>query len=74
MEVVRDNVGPGSDETALRAISGRSGSAENAVRSFALPTNLINVGINTIAVSVHQDTPSSSDLSFSAALRSTATA
>ncbi|MGB3054535.1 MAG: hypothetical protein WBB52_06775 [Acidimicrobiales bacterium] len=74
VEVVRDNVGPGSDETALRAISGRSGSAENAVRSFALPTNLINVGINTIAVSVHQDTPSSSDLSFSAALRSTATA
>lgn len=72
VEVIRDNIGTGTDNAALRASSGRSGSAENAVRSFTLPTNLVNLGANTLAVSVHQDTPSSSDLSFSAAIRSTA--
>jgi len=72
VEVIRDNIGTGTDDAALRASSGRSGSAENAVRSFTLPTNLVNLGANTLAISVHQDTPSSSDLSFSAAIRSTA--
>jgi len=72
VEVLRDNVGPGDDVAALRAASGRSGTAENAVRSFVLPPELVTAGINTIAVSVHQDLPTSSDLSFSAALRSTA--
>ena len=72
VEVLRDNVGPGDDVAALRAASGRSGGAENAVRSFVLPPELVIAGVNTIAVSVHQDAPASSDLSFSAALRSTA--
>lgn len=71
VEVVRDNVGPGVDVASLRASSGRSGSAEAAVRSFALPPHLVQVGTNVLAVSVHQDAPGSSDLSFDAALRST---
>lgn len=72
VEVVRDNVGDAPDTAALRAASGRSGSAENALRSFALPPELLRVGTNLIAVSVHQDSPGSSDLSFDAGLRSTA--
>lgn len=72
VEVLRDNVGTGADTATLRAASGRSGNAENAVRSFTLPPGLVTVGTNSLAVSVHQDLPTSSDLSFSAALRSTA--
>jgi hypothetical protein len=72
VEVLRDNVGPGPDVETLRAASGRSGSAESTVRSFALPPELIVPGTNVVAVSVHQDWPTSSDLSFLAALRSTA--
>lgn len=72
VEVLRDNVGPGADVAALRSASGRAGSAENAVRSFALPPDLVVPGTNVIAISVHQDAPASSDLSFDAALRSTA--
>ena len=74
VEVVRDNVPAGDDLAVLRAASGRSGTAETTVRSFTLPPELVSVGTNSIAVSVHQDLPSSSDLSFSAALRSTAPA
>lgn len=72
VEVVRDNMPGGADVASLRASSGRSGSAENAVRSFTVPPELVQVGINDIAVSVHQDSPGSSDISFSAALHSTA--
>lgn len=71
IEVARDNVGAGTDSATLRAASNRSGAAETAVRSLTLPPELVQVGANTLAVSVHQDVPGSSDLSLDAALRST---
>ncbi|MFN8019667.1 MAG: hypothetical protein U0P45_16320 [Acidimicrobiales bacterium] len=72
VEVVRDNMPSGTITSSTRAASGRSGTAENQVRTFALAPSAVVVGTNTIAVEVHQDAPSSSDLSFLAALASTA--
>jgi hypothetical protein len=72
IEVVRDNLPAGAITADTRASIGRSGAEETAIRTFALPPELIVVGTNTIAVEVHQDSSSSSDSSFSAALASTA--
>lgn len=72
VEVQRDNVGAGTDSATLLAASNRSGSTESQVRTFTIPPELVQVGTNVIAVSVHQDWEASSDLSFDAALRSTA--
>ncbi|MCU1372240.1 MAG: metallophosphoesterase, partial [Ilumatobacteraceae bacterium] len=71
VEVVRDNLPAGALTAATRASSGRSGVDEATVRSFAIPPALVQVGANTIAVEVHQESPSSSDLSFAASLTST---
>jgi hypothetical protein len=71
VEVARDNMPSGTIAYSTRAASGRSGSAESTVRTFAIPPSSIVAGTNTIAVEVHQDAPSSSDLSFSVALTST---
>ncbi|WP_426572092.1 hypothetical protein [Aquihabitans sp. McL0605] len=70
-EVARDNLPAGAVTYATRATLGRSGSDENATRTFAIPPSAIVAGTNTIAVEVHQDAPTSSDLSFSASLTST---
>ncbi len=72
VEVVRDNMPSGTITATTRASSGRSGSAENAFRTFTLSPSAVSVGTNTIAVEVHQDSSSSSDMSFAAAIRSTA--
>ena len=61
-----------TDSATLLAASNRSGSTESQVRTFTIPPELVQVGTNVIAVSVHQDWEASSDLSFDAALRSTA--
>jgi hypothetical protein len=67
-EVVRDNLPTGSISAATLASTGRSGSAENASRTFTLdPTDLV-IGSNTLAVEVHQDYRGSSDLSFDLSL------
>jgi hypothetical protein len=71
VEVVRDNLPSGALTATTRASSGRSGVDESTVRSFAIPPSSVQPGTNTIAVEVHQDSPSSSDLSFAAALAST---
>jgi hypothetical protein len=71
VEVARDNMPAGTITPTTRASSNRSGSAENALRSFTLPPSVVQVGTNVIAVEVHQDSSSSSDLSFLASLTST---
>jgi hypothetical protein len=71
VEVVRDNLPAGALTATTRASTGRSGTAEATVRAFAIPPSAVHVGTNTIAVEVHQDDRSSSDLSFAAALTST---
>jgi hypothetical protein len=72
VEVARDNMPAGTITSSTRAASNRSGAAESEIRSFTIPPSVVQVGANTIAVEVHQDAPSSSDLSFQAALTSTA--
>lgn len=67
-EVVRDNMPAGAVTATTRAASNRSGAAENAGRTFTVPTSALRVGSNTVAVEVHQDSTSSSDLSFAASL------
>lgn len=67
-EVVRDNMPTGPITNETRAMTNRSGSAEVVVRSFTVDPALVLPGTNTITASVHQDYPSSSDLSFNLGL------
>lgn len=68
VEVVRDNMPSGPVTPATRAATNRSGAAENVGRVFPVPASAVVAGTNTLAVEVHQDSSSSSDLSFGAAL------
>lgn len=74
VEVARDNMPAGTITSTTRASSGRSGGAENALRQFAVDPGLLHTGVNTLAVEVHQDTPSSTDLTFDASLTGTVVA
>lgn len=53
VEVVRDNMGPGSVLHTTYAASNRSGWRENAARGFTVPSTLLHPGTNVIAVEVH---------------------
>ncbi|HET7735750.1 MAG TPA: hypothetical protein VFK52_07230 [Nocardioidaceae bacterium] len=68
VEVVRDNLPTGPIDGSTLALVGRSGSDEAALRAFEVPSSLLVPGTNTIAVEVHQDRVSSSDLSFALTL------
>ncbi|WP_110239592.1 delta-60 repeat domain-containing protein [Nocardioides gilvus] len=68
VEVVRDNMPAGPVVFSTKAASNRSGAAENVAREFTIPASALRVGANVIAVEVHQDASSSSDLSFAASL------
>lgn len=68
VEVVRDNMPAGTIAASTRAATNRSGAAENVARDFTIPASAVAIGTNTLAVEVHQDSSSSSDLSFGAAL------
>ena len=72
VEVARDNLPAGTVTGATRASANRSGAAESEIHTFSIPPSLVHTGTNTIAAEVHQDAPTSSDLSFQAALSSTA--
>ena len=71
VEAFRDNMPTGTIGNTTRASTGRSGGAENEMRAFAIDPSLFRLGTNTIAVEVHQDTASSSDLSFDADVTAT---
>jgi hypothetical protein len=64
VEVARDNMPAGTITDTTRASTGRTGGTESELRPFSVPLSLIHSGTNSIAVEVHQDRPSSSDLSF----------
>lgn len=68
VEVARDNMPSGPISATTLAASNRSGSAETVAREFTVPAELITPGTNVVAVEVHQDARSSSDLSFKLAL------
>ncbi len=63
-EVARDNMPTGTITYNTLAASGRSGTTETTTRSFTLPTGSLRQGTNVVAVEVHQDTRTSSDLSM----------
>ncbi|WP_153392840.1 delta-60 repeat domain-containing protein [Ornithinicoccus halotolerans] len=67
-EVARDNMPAGTVDGATAAASGRWGNAERAWRSFSLNPSQVVAGTNVLAVEVHQDQPTSSDLSMDAEL------
>lgn len=68
-EVARDNMPTGTITSTTLAASNRSGTAEATFRSFTLPAAALQQGANTLAVEVHQDAASSSDLSLDLSLR-----
>ena len=68
IEVVRDNLAAGMifyDTLAQNAITDN---AESQFNNFDIPASLLVVGVNTIAVEVHQVNATSSDLAFDAEL------
>jgi hypothetical protein len=65
--LVQDNV----QASGPWAAAGRSGVDENAWRTFTIPTSAVVTGLNTVAVSVHQDWTGSGDVSFALELTGT---
>lgn len=68
VEVYRDNLPPGPIDATTLAISGVTGPAESEWIVVSLPTATLADGVNTLAVEVHQQHRTSSDLSFNARL------
>lgn len=71
VELLRDNMPAGAVGWGTLAATNRSGTAENEWRPFAVPVGLLTVGVNTIAIELHQDAVGSSDLGFDARLEGT---
>ena len=72
-EVHRDNMPPGEIFHATQAVETISSRNETLLRHVSLPRSVVRPGRNAIAVSVHQDRPSSSDVHFELSLLSTVT-
>jgi len=68
-EVWRFNLPAGSITNTTRASRYIAGAEEQQWRTVTLPTTALRTGQNTIAVEVHQDLPSSSDLTLDLELR-----
>ncbi len=67
-EVWRDNMPSGSINFNTTAISIIAGSDEDRYNHVAVPSSILQLGVNEIAVEVHQTSPGSSDLSFDLAM------
>ena len=63
-EVLRDNLPPGEIQPGTVAITFVGDSEENTYFEYTLGTGVFQPGINTIAVEIHQNSPTSSDISF----------
>jgi len=63
VEPARGN--PGSDHQGVGHVSG---TAESTPVTFAVPASVLVAGTNVIAVEVHQDDATSSDVSFDLSL------
>ncbi|MFK5581963.1 hypothetical protein [Serinicoccus sp. LYQ131] len=68
VEAARDNMPVGTVTGSTRASTNRDGQAERALRVLTLDPALLVSGTNTLAIEVHQFSPSSSDLSMDADL------
>jgi galactan endo-1,6-beta-galactosidase len=71
-EVWRDNLPSGTVGYATLAIAGISGAAESDWHTQPISPNPLVTGVNVLAVEVHQNTNTSSDVSFDFALTATA--
>ncbi|MGB4844997.1 MAG: T9SS type A sorting domain-containing protein [Ferruginibacter sp.] len=69
VEVVRDNMPTGVIAHGTFASSNVAGAAESTVYPFLVPSSYFVSGNNTIAVEIHQDDATSSDLSFDMELK-----
>jgi hypothetical protein len=63
-EIFRSNMPTGAVNQTTRAITGITGAAETNFISTSLPLSLLMAGTNQLAVEIHQNSPTSSDLSF----------
>ncbi len=63
IEAARDNIAAGA-VNHLTLATDRSGNSEGSSRYFAIDPALIVPGSNTLAVEIHQSSPSSDDLKF----------
>jgi hypothetical protein len=72
VEVVRSNMPAGSVTYLTRASSAIGGADESAWIEASLDPSVLVAGPNTIAVEIHQQSPTSSDVSFDLELRATA--
>ncbi len=68
-EVARDNMPSGTVSNTTEASTYRAGTGEDVFRDFTVPRSALVTGTNVIAVEVHQESTSSSDVSFDASLR-----
>ncbi len=68
-EVVRSNMPAGAIGHATLAASNVSGAAESTPINYLIPSSFFVNGVNTIAVEIHQDVASSSDISFNMELK-----
>jgi hypothetical protein len=68
IEVFRSNMPSGTvDNTTVAA---GNVALENSFSSFSIPKQMLNPGINVLAVEIHQSGPASSDVSFDFSMRS----
>src|SRR3546814_14474560 len=68
VEVVRTNLPPGVITVGTYASAGVWGAEEQTYSTFDVPAGLLVEGTNVLAVSVHNESRSSSALSFDASL------
>ncbi len=71
VEVVRSNLPTGTIGYTTRATTAINGAGESAWQEAPLDPALLVAGTNVIAVEVHQQSPSSTDVSFDLELRAT---
>ena len=71
VEVVRSNMPAGTIGYTTRATTAISGAGESAWLQAPIDPALLVAGTNVIAVEIHQQSPSSSDVSFDLELRAT---
>lgn len=63
-EVVRSNMPAGTIAYTTRASSAVNGASEDLFVEFTIPAGALQAGRNVLAVEVHQESPTSPDLSF----------
>ncbi len=71
VEVARSNMPAGTVTYTTRATTSISGAAETAWSESPVDPSLLVAGTNVLAVELHQQSPSSSDISFNLELRAT---